>query len=164
MVKRRSNGYTLVEILITIAILGVLSGVAAQVILQVNRFFILTRVRLDLQREARAAMYVITRELRQARSTSIVVDQVNGQPYYSRITFTKIQGQSVSFYQSGGNLIQKVGNQSTTLSTHLIYLGYTFPRSEDMSIISVSMTLQETIYQGRQKALHMASEKVQVMN
>ena len=33
-----------------------------------------------------------------------------------------------------------------------------------MDIISVSMTLQESIYEGKVKALHMASEKVRVMD
>ncbi len=43
-------------------------------------------------------------------------------------------------------------------------MAFTFPRSDQLSILSVSMTLQENIYQGRTKALHMASEQVQVMN
>ena len=164
MVRQKRFGYTLVEMMIAVAILGVMSSVAARLTLQVNRFFILTRVRLNLQREARGAMYVITRELRQGQANTIVIDQVTGQPYYSRISFAKIQGQTMSFYQSGGNLMMRTGTQTSTLSTHLIYLGFTFPRSEDMSILSVSMTLQESIYQGGKKALHMASEKVQVMN
>jgi hypothetical protein len=33
-----------------------------------------------------------------------------------------------------------------------------------MGIISVSITLEKPIFEGRTKALHMASERVQVMN
>ena len=33
-----------------------------------------------------------------------------------------------------------------------------------MTIVSVSLTLQTSIYGGQTKALHMASEKVQVMD
>lgn len=184
MVKKARGGYTLIEVLVVVAILGIMSGVGANLILQVNRFFILTRTRADLQRESRSAMYVITRELRQGQSNSIVLDRASAtMPFYSRVAFTKPSGDRYTFYQngnllcqavnatvftlsSGGNVVCKVNapGQAQTLSTHLSYVGFSFPRSDDMTIVSVSMTLQENIYQGRQKALHMASEKVQVMN
>jgi hypothetical protein len=70
----------------------------------------------------------------------------------------------VRIYQSGSRLIMTQGNVSTTLSKNLAYLAFTFPRSDDMTIVSVSMTLKESIYGGMTKALHMASERVRVMN
>lgn len=166
MVKKNPRaGYSLMEVLVVVAILGIMSGVGANVILQTNRFFLLTRTRGDLQREARSSMYVITRELRQAVSTSIVIDRQSAtQPFYSRISFTTIDGRSFSFYQNGNKLIQTAGTNNSTLSSHVQYMAFSFPRSDDLTILSVSMTLQEAIYQGRSKALHMASEKVQVMN
>jgi prepilin-type N-terminal cleavage/methylation domain-containing protein len=162
---RSRSGFTLPEVLVTVAIVGILAGMGAGLLLQINRYFIMSRVRLDLQREARAIMYVITRNLRQAQSTTIVIDRhAATQPFYSKITFYKEQGTSISFRQNGANLEQVVGTKVRVLSKNLRYLAFTFPRSDDMTIISVSMTLQGTIYQGRTKALHMASEKVQVMN
>ena len=104
------------------------------------------------------------------------------QPYYSQITFTKEQGQTVTFFQNGNLLCQatgvtslvltqngqpvcsSVGGSCIQLSSDLFYSAFTFPRSDDMTIVSVSMTFQTLIYQGRTKALHMASEKVQVMD
>lgn len=163
--RSRKAGYTLMELMMVVAILGIVSSVGANLLLNTNRFFIFTRTRLDLQREARSAMYVMTRELRQAQSASIVMDRLSAsQPFYSRITFTKIQGTTMTFQQSGNQLQQVVGNQKTVLSKNLRYLAFTFPRSDDLTILSVSVTLEESIYQGQKKALHMASEKVQVMN
>ncbi len=151
--------------MLTVAVLGILAGMGASVLLQINRYFIMSRVRLDLQREARAIMYIVTRTLRQAQADTIVIDRAStSQPFFSKITFTKEQGTSISFQQSGSELQQITGTKSRTLSKNLQYMAFTFPRSDDMGIISVSMTLQGTIYQGRTKALHMASEKVQVMN
>jgi hypothetical protein len=148
-----------------VAILGIMSSVGANLLLQTNRFFILTRTRGDLQREARSAMYVMTRAIRQAQAQSITIDRAaTNQPYYSRITFTKIQGTTMSFQQNGNQLVQVVGNKQIAISKHLRYLAFSFPRSDDLSNLSVSVTLEESIYQGRTKALHMASEKVQVMN
>lgn len=151
--------------MMVVAILGIMSSVAANLFLQTNRYFIFTRVRGDLQREARACMYLMTRELRQAQSNSIIIDRSStSQPFYSRITFTKIQGTTITFQQNGNKLEQVIGNQKTTLSKNVRYMAFSFPRSDTLSIISVSMTLEEQIYQGQKKALHMASEKVQVMN
>ncbi len=167
MVKssRGRAGYTLIEAMLTVAIIGIVSSLGARMLIQANRYFILTKARTDLQKEARGAMYILTRELRQAQSASIVISRASAsQPYYSQITFTKEQGSSMTFQQSGNQLVMKWGSHTETLSKNLRYLAFTFPRSDDMTIVSVSMTLQTNIYQGRTKALHMASEKVQVMN
>lgn len=148
-----------------VAILGIISGMGAAMLLQVNRFFIMSRAKLDLQREARATMYLITRALRQAQASTIVLDRhSSSQPFYSKITFTKVDGDSLVFRQDGTALQMVDGVNVRTLSNNLKYLAFTFPRSDEMTIISVSMTLQTSTYEGRVKALHMASEKVQVMN
>lgn len=182
--RRREAGFTLVEAMIVVAIVGIMASMGALMMTQVNRYILLSNARIDLQREARGVMYIVTRELRQAQSASIVVDRAsNGQPYFSRITFTKQQGTVVTILQngnllclatgaggftlsSGGQLVCRTsgGGQAQTLTSDLRYLAFTFPRSDDMTILSVSMTLQKGTYQGQTKALHMASEKVQVMN
>lgn len=148
-----------------VAILGIVSGMGAAMLLQINRFFIMSRAKLDLQREARATMYLITRALRQAQASTITVTRESAtQPFFSKITFTQYDGRVVTYRQNGTALEQVVGTNVRQLSNSLKYLAFTFPRSDEMTIISVSMTLQTSIYQGRVKALHMASEKVQVMN
>jgi prepilin-type N-terminal cleavage/methylation domain-containing protein len=163
MVKNRA-GITLMEMLITVAIVGGVAMIAPQVINQSTKVFILARTKMQLQREARAAMYLLTREIRQAQSNSIIIDQANGQPYYSRISFTKAQNVNVIIRQNGTQLLLTEGNTTTTLTSNLAYLAFTFPESDDLTIISVSMTLQEQIYGGTFKALHMASERVRVMD
>lgn len=156
---------TLVELMMVVAIIGILALVGPPIIRNIGRFFILSNARSEIQAEARSAVSVMTRTLREAQSATIRIDRATGQPYYSRITFTKIQGSAMSFYQSGTNLVQlSSGTVRTTLSKNLKYLAFTFPRSDDMTIVSVSMTLEKAIYEGQTKALHMASEKVQVMN
>jgi len=162
---RKIAGYTLAEVMIVIAILGVVVLMGTPVMINSIRYFVLSRVKLELQREARTAMYVITRNIRQAQSSTIVIDHVAGQPYYSRVQFSVYNStQTMTFYQSGTSLIQQVGANQTILSKNLQYLAFTFPRSDVMSMLSVSMTLQEATYSKQSKALHMASQKVQVMN
>ncbi|MCX5797375.1 MAG: prepilin-type N-terminal cleavage/methylation domain-containing protein [Elusimicrobia bacterium] len=162
--RRPRPGFTLVEAMMVVAIMGMIATVAPALLLQANRAFILSRVRTDLQGQARGIMYIITRELRQAQSATITIDQASGQPYYSRITFTKQQGTTMCFYQQGNRLMQKVGSNIHMLTSCLTYMAFSFPRSDNMGIISVSMTVQQTIYQGQIKALHMASQQVRVMD
>ena len=164
MVTKNNKGWTLTELAITAAVIGVVAMLAPQIISQTTKVFVLGRAKLELQREARATMYIVTRELRQALSNSIAIDQLNGQPYYSRIRFTKIPNTNVTIAQNGSDIQLTIGNDTTILSKNLNYLAFTFPRSDDMTIVSVSVTLQEQIYNGLFKALHMASERVRVMN
>lgn len=162
--SRARAGYSLTEMLMVVAIIGILASVGARLLLQINRYFIMTNSRAELQREARAAMYVMNRNLRQGSIGSITIDRAASQPFYSRLTFTKITGDRMIFSQNGTNLVQTVGTKTRILTKNVKYLAFTFPRSDDLSVISVALTLEKRIYEGRTKALHMASEKVRVMN
>jgi prepilin-type N-terminal cleavage/methylation domain-containing protein len=159
------RGFTLIEAMMVVAILGVLFAIGPRLLIQANRFLIMTNARSAIQTEARSAMYVISRELHQAQSSTITIDRLSThQPYCSRITFTKVQGTTISFYQQGNSLVQRAGNDTTVLTKSLKYLAFTFPRSDDLAIVSVSLTLQRDIFEARTTALHMASERVRVMN
>ena len=162
MVKK---GFTLIEVMLTLAIVGIVFAIGAPLLNQANRLFILSRTRVELQGEARSVMYVVTRTLRQAQKSTITISRANSnQPFYSKITFTKEQGNIMVFQQEGVNLYQVIGGGKRPLSKNLKYLAFTFPRSDDRGIISVSLTLEKNIFQGQKKALHMASEKVRIMN
>lgn len=167
----RRRGVTLMEMIMVLGIVSVLFSIAGPIITNANRQFILTRTKMELQQEARSIMYVITRSLRQARADSIEISRYNAsQPFYSKIEYTTEQSSntlvsnSMTFQQEGTVLYQVLGGSKRVISRNLDYLAFTFPRSDDMGIISVSLTLKKNIYQRQTKALHMASEKVMVMN
>ena len=162
---RKRGGVTLMEMMIVLGIVSALFTVAAPILLQANRQFIMVRTKVELQQEARAIMYTVTRNLRQAQGATITISRANAsQPFFSKITFTTEKGMTLVFQQEGTFLYQVIGGAKRVLSKNLAYLAFTFPRSDDMGIISVSITLRKSIYEGRTKALHMASEKVRVMN
>lgn len=165
MIKKplSQDGFTLTESLIVVAILGIVFMVGPRLFTQVMRFYFLHDAKIEIQRDARASLDVINRMLRQATSTSIVVDQVTGQPPYSRVSFTTVQGQNMMFYQSGSSLYQ-VARSTTTLSKNLRYIVFTYPRSDDPTIVSVAITMEKATYQGGTKALELSVEKVRVMN
>ncbi len=166
MVKRAQRGITLVEMLITMAIIGAIAMIAPKIITNVTKIFILSKAKLELQEQARSTMYIVSRELRQAQSSTIRISRHNSsQPHFSSISFNKT-GSSVTktYYQRGSHLMLQNGSHTITLTKNLGYLAFTFPRSDDMTIVSVSVTLQQQIYGGAFKALHMASERIRVMN
>ena len=149
--------------MIVVAIIGVLFTVMPQFYQQVRRFFFLNNVRTELQRDARNVMSLVTKRMRQAQSSSIVIDQLTAQPPYSRISFRDITGDYIVYYQQGKNLYM-VDVSTRVISDDLRYLAFALPRSDDLGIISVSFTLEKSIYEGKTKALHMASERVRIMN
>lgn len=162
----KNKGWTLVELMIIIAMFGILSLSISSLFLQIWRFYRITHVQKELQEEARMIMEVIMRNLRNGISNTIVISRYdNQQPPYSKIDFYTIDGSSVSYYQIGRNLYQKVaGTQTKVLSRSVTYFAITFPRSYELNIISIALTLERDLYDIRRKALHMASEKVMVMN
>jgi len=166
MVKRTfigRKGFSLPELAIVLAILGVIATLAPRIFIQAYRFYYLHAAKVEIQRDARASLDEINRFLRQGISTSMTIDQDTNQPPWSRIRFRTVQGQTIKFYQSGHTLYS-VNVSTTVLSRNLQYISFTYPRTDDPTILSVSMTMQKDTYEGGNKALELSIEKVRVMN
>ena len=167
---RRSKGVTLPEIMLVITLIGILSVMGNQLFIQITRFFRLNQAKIDIQRDARAAFSLIGRNVREAQSLTVVIDNAAGQPPYSRLTLTKQNNDVMSFYQQGTNLMMtspaETGTNvvTNTLSSHLLYLAFSHPHTDDNSIISVSLTMQEATYEGGAKALQLSVEQIRIMN
>jgi type II secretory pathway pseudopilin PulG len=162
--KRRRGGLTLVETIITASILSLLALVIVPLLVHATRFFLLNRTRVELQRDARVCLAIITKSLRQASSASVAISQVSGQPYYSQISFTDVAGTSFIYAQNGTLLRETRGTTTKTLTDDLRFMNFYFPRSDDMTIVSVSLTLEKAIFEGKTKALHVATERVRIMD
>ncbi len=161
--RAREKGFSLVEAMMVTAIIGIVVLVGPQMLIHVVRFYQLHEAKIEIQRDARACLDLVDRFLRQAKSSTVIVDQLTNQPPFSRITFTTIQGQTMSFYQSGKTLYQ-VAQSTTVISTNLHYIAFTYPRTDDPTIISVALTMAKDTYEGGSKALELSIQKVRVMN
>jgi hypothetical protein len=128
----------------------------------------MNRARYEIQRDSKNAINIINRNLRQAKSSSITITQQTGQPPYSRINFNKYVTSTtvrpMSFYQQGTELFAVDGGSTRTLTENLRYIAFTYPRTDDDDVVSVSLTLEKATFQGRSKALQLAVEKVRIMN
>src|SRR5687768_16062730 len=91
-IKKRSLGFTLIEILISIVILSILAGVAAPLLafsIDAIQFHI---ARMDMEQSASAAFARMTREIRRLRDDSSVVTATAVE-----YTFTNIEGIQIGY-------------------------------------------------------------------
>ena len=164
MAINSKKGYTLLELMLTVAIIGIVGGMSAPLLTQMTNFWPQTSARNTIQRDVRHSLDLMNRFIRQGQSGTVVIDAAANQPSCSRITFTSIQGQTVSFYQEGNKLHMRLSDNISTLSNSIAYIAFTYPRSDDVSLISVSLTAQSSTYRGGKKALQLSIQKVRIMN
>lgn len=165
---RARRGYTLVEVIVAVGLIGIFSMVAPRLFLEVTRYLRMSRAHYEIQRDSKNALLVINRALRQSRASTITVSNRPNQPPYSRIQFDKYVSdgvsQSISFYQEGDALFQVDQGRTREVCRNLRYIAFTYPRTDDSYILSVSITMERATYEGQSKALHLAVEKVRIMN
>ncbi len=165
-IKRRRGlmGYSLPEVMIVVLITATIASVGAPLMVRVLNFWRQTVARNDIERDVRSSLDMINRFLRQADRRTVLIDQVSGQPPHSRIAFTTEKGQTLAFYQSGSKLYMKLGATTSLLSDRLGFLAFSYPRTDDVSIVSVAITMQAPTYLGGKKALQLSIAKVRIMN
>lgn len=96
-----SKGFTLIEIVITIVLLGIISTVAAMIIMQGVRMYSEEQGRSDAHYQARLAVERIAREARLVRSCADITAPANPS---AALSFTDINGSAIAFSVAGGNL------------------------------------------------------------
>lgn len=163
----RTLGYTVTELMLVVTIIGVVFVIAPTLLVNMTRFFRQNQARITIQREAREALDLINRNLRQAQASSITVDTPTGQPPHSRITFTRLKPNgttsTIIFYKQGKTLYMVEGG-TRAISTNLRYVAFTYQDSREDSWITVSLTTESGTYEAKTKALHLSVEKVRIMN
>ena len=162
--RGRRRGYSLVELMMVVAIVGAIAMIGPRLMGQLQNFYLLTTARGDIQRDARASIEVVNRFLRQARYRTIIIDSAAGQGPYSRIRFEHIDGRTFQYRQEGNKLIQGVNGVESVLTRNLVYIAFTFPRSDYPRLVSVSMTMGKKTYLENIKELELTVQKIRVMN
>jgi hypothetical protein len=148
-----------------VAIIGIIVMILPQLLKNVTRFTRLSTARIETQRAARDCLSRINQSLRQAVATSVVIGQESGQPPCSSVTFTTVDGRTLKYYQSNKDLNFSNGSSTSTVAADCMrYIAFTYPRTDDSTILSVSITVEKNTFDRGTKALQMAIEKVRVMN
>ena len=157
------GGFTFTEVMIVVMILSVMALIAPRLFSQLFQFYAIHSAKIEIQRDARVALDMINRMVREGTASSVVIDRAAGQPPCSRLTFRTTANQTIEFYQKGNELFE-VQNTTTSISKNLEFLAFSYPQSDDPSVITVSMTMSKLAFQGVPKTLDVAVEKVRVMN
>jgi prepilin-type N-terminal cleavage/methylation domain-containing protein len=164
MIKKGQRGYTLIELLMVVSIIGILAMVGPTLLVNMQNFFLMTGARYEIQRDARTTLDTVNRYLRQAVASTVILDTPSGQGPFSRIRFKHVDGRYMEFHQNGNDLIQVIDNAQSIISKNLVYIAFTYPHTDDVSIISVSITMGKSIQLGRRKVLELTIQKIRVMN
>ena len=130
------RGYTLMELMVVVAIMGVILLASPKIFENSFKFMRLAFARAEIQKNSRASLSNINRELRQAYASSIVVDELAGMPPHSRITFTRYMSDGstrlVSYYQNGKKLYLSLdGSDGKMIADKLKYIAFSYPKTDD---------------------------------
>lgn len=168
---KNNKGVTLTELLISVAIIGLLSAVVGIFLINIFKFYRLNTAKGEIQRDARACIDLINRNLRQAISSSVTITRYNSNhPPCSMIQFTHIKGDAFRYYQLNNQFYISVCEQGTNtwrtnkISDNIRSVFFTYPDISDPTIVSVSLCFEKSTYQGATKALQLSVEKVRIMN
>lgn len=164
MVSRR-RGYTLIELMVVSAIVALLASLGASLLMKINVFFSQSVAKIETQRDLRNVMDLMTREIRQGMSSTVILSRKDGaQPPYSKITFQKISGETISFWQSGRSFFMSKNNQPTLLTKNLRALIFSYPSTDISSLISVSLSMEKPGGARSNRGLQMGGETVRILN
>lgn len=166
---KKIRGFTVIELMIVVALLGIILSLGPNLLLNIFRFWRMQIARVDVNQNARKSLELVNKTVRQASASTIIVSNRSNQPPYSWIQFTVDKGTGpivgrYGFFQEGKNLQYMKDGSTSTLADNLRYLAFTYPQSDDVDILAVAMTFEESTYAGQTKALQLSIEKVRVMN
>lgn len=165
------KGFTLTEILLVVTLAGILALMAAPLVKNVIKSLRVTQTKTELQTEARTAMSAMTRNLRAGIASTVSIGRLNAdQLQCSKIEFVKIaktegtQNILMKYYQDGPRLYEVVNGSTRTLTENLRFVSFIFPKTDDTSLLAISLTLEKQDYLGQHTSRVPLSDKVQIMN
>ena len=134
------------------------------------RFYKTIQAKGEVQRDTRAILDVINRNMRQAYSSTLVITRFNSsQPPCSMVTFEYIDGSNIRFYQLNNKLY--MGRSYTSgvwkdnmIGTNLRTLFFAYPRTDDPTDLSVSLCFEKGTYQGQKENFQLSVIMIRIMN
>lgn len=158
MIKKTNTGYSIVEIIVYLAIFTAISVLVINLFIVVLGSFATTRTNRDLLESGSTSMERIAREIRQAKNVDVVNSMLNSSPGILQLNSTDSTGtvMLVKFSVSDGtlNLYENgtlVGNLlgQNISATSLIFRRITTTNGE---AVKIELTLQDNLSKSLQTA------------
>ena len=148
----KQRGFSLIEVILVIVILGIIVGVGAQFMGTSFQLYFSSRDNLNVDAQARAALERMTRELRAIRpATSLTMTPA------TQITFTDEAGTVVQYILSGGNLLRN----TQVLAGGVTGLGFEYLNSTGAVTATPAqvfyISVQFTVTQGGKSSIYRAT-------
>ena len=116
---RGQGGFTLTELLIVVAITGLVMAAVLGIYMQGSQSFLIGSARVETQENARTVLDTIARELRTATAVTAV-------PSATNMTFTDQDGVVVQYQLSGTTLNRIAGGVTTPLASGVVSFALTY--------------------------------------
>ncbi|HCU05670.1 MAG TPA: hypothetical protein DIC51_05215 [Coxiellaceae bacterium] len=142
----QNKGFTLIEIIMVIVILGIVSSIAAPMIYEASQSASQQYKMTDVLDDARIALERMTREIRMVRSATAADLSIGA----STLTFTDVTASVITYTLSGSNLTRN-GQILATHVTSLIFSyqdanGNTTAVVTQVRYITITMVISESGY------------------
>lgn len=120
----KNKGFTLVELMIVIAIMGLMAGMVSKLYTHGLRFWMDGYTAFTLQTKVRSARNFLAMNARNASVATVVLtrDTATESPF-SKLTFMDVYGNLQSFYQSGNDFKVSVEQPDGTTHTQTLIQG-----------------------------------------
>lgn len=139
---RRPRGFTLVELLITSVIVGLLAVMLPPLVIQISDGLTGVRTGMEMDRDMRLAMDAMVKLITFGRKSTVVLSTPAGEPVYSRLDFATSTGRTVALFQRGGRLIAATNGVERELHRKILRLCFFYPDIENRAVIKVGLTVE----------------------
>jgi prepilin-type N-terminal cleavage/methylation domain-containing protein len=124
VVRKRKTAFTLVEVLVASAVMGVIAFLVPQALSKIYQLFTVSQARIECQRDLRDCVFQIEKDLNQARSSTVRVSRDINQPVFSKIVFQTVAGSTTTYRQDGRRLIVNQGGGDLALTRNLMSVAF----------------------------------------
>lgn len=123
-ILRRQTGFTLIELILTIVIVGIISGIGASLLRQGVGAVISEDARANLTSDGRLASERMVREIRMARSRTVA--DLPACCSATTLTFLDITGTQIVYTSAGGNITRQDPSGTNILASNVTSLTFSY--------------------------------------
>jgi type II secretory pathway pseudopilin PulG len=176
-----SKGITLVETLITIALIGIAMALLAKMMFAGNQAWQNQWARVKMESQAQKVITLLTYNLRQAVPNTVAISNQTGEMNNSMITFNRTDGSgSYSFYMKslmkGTTVMERevvftapasIGSANpvtNVLATDVLALYFTYPNLPDTSRVIANISMYKHPLNATQPVFFQSQETIYIRN